>query len=100
MHQSSLGPRPRALVALLGALMTLLAGVALTAAPPASAAPAPRTAARAPLSSYAGVPARWTPAHTYHRDLVVRRAGTVVHDARVYGDIIVEAPNVTLRRVD
>ncbi len=106
MPQTCLGTRARALLVLALALAASLGtqfGAPLgtpLGATSAAAAPVERPAARAPLSSYAGVPAHWSPRRTYHRDLVVRRAGAVVQDVRVYGDILVEAPRVTLRRVD
>lgn len=54
--------------------------------------PSPRTT---------GVPAGWVPRRTRSSDLVVRRAGAVVHDVLLRdADLIVEAPNVTIRRVD
>lgn len=104
---TALGSRARALVLASTALLCVAAGAALSAVPSAAAqapaaepASAPRAAARVPLTNYAGVPARWKPRRVLHRDLVVRRAGAVIEDVRVYGDILVEARNVTLRRVD
>lgn len=60
-----------------------------------------RKNAKFPSPATTGVPAHWTPRSTRTRDVVVRRRGQVVHDLRlVNADIIVKAPDVTIRRVD
>jgi hypothetical protein len=61
-----------------------------------------RPALRFPTAETAGVPARWRPERTITgRDKVIRRNGAVVEDLRVVnGDILVEARNVTIRRVE
>lgn len=59
--------------------------------------PAPGAPAR---PSNVGVPAGWAPAQTRSSSLVVTQPGAVVQDVLLTrGDIIVNAPNVTLRRV-
>lgn len=52
-----------------------------------------------PTLQTAGVPAGWTPAATINGDHRVTTAGTVVADLRVNGSLIIDAPNVTVRRV-
>jgi len=47
-----------------------------------------------------GVPANWSPKQTRSGDVRVRQAGAVVQDLLIQGgDLLVEAPNVTIRRV-
>ena len=63
-----------------------------SAPPPAPGAP--------PMPSNVGVPAGWAPAQTRSSSLVVTQPGAVVQDLLLTrGDIVVNAPNVTLRRV-
>lgn len=64
---------------------------------PASPAPS-----RFPNPASTGVPAGWRPAQTRTSDLEVNRAGAVVQDIRMTNgaDILVQAPNVTIRRVN
>jgi PKD repeat protein len=53
-----------------------------------------------PTPSTTGVPAGWAPAQTRSGDLVVTQAGAVVQDVLLQNaDLIVDAPNVTIRRV-
>lgn len=60
-----------------------------------------RTPRAFPNPSDTGVPASWRPAHTRHRDAVVNRAGAVIENTRfVDSDLIVNAPDVTVSRVD
>ena len=71
--------------------------------PGAPVAPAVPPAALAPRGfpnpATAGVPAGWTPAQTRTTDLHLTQPGAVVQDVLLVGaDIIVEAPNVTIRR--
>ena len=54
-----------------------------------------------PTARSAGVPRGWEPKRFVTGDYVVTKAGAVVEDLRVTdGNIYVEAPNVTLRRVE
>lgn len=54
-----------------------------------------------PTAATAGVPAGWTPTTTRTGDYTITTAGAVVEDLRVTnGNILVRAPNVTLRRVE
>lgn len=53
-----------------------------------------------PTAATTGVPAGWTPERTVNGTFRVTQAGAVVEDVRVNGSIVVEAPNVTLRRVE
>ena len=47
-----------------------------------------------------GVPANWSPKQTRSGDVHVRQSGAVVQDLLIQGgDLLVEAPNVTVRRV-
>lgn len=55
---------------------------------------------RFPTAGSTGVPRRWNPRRTVDRDLVVRRAGAVVSDLRINGDLLIAAPDVTVKRVD
>jgi hypothetical protein len=53
-----------------------------------------------PSPATTGVPAGWSPRATRAADLHVREAGAVIEDLQlVNASIIVEAPNVTIRRV-
>ena len=54
-----------------------------------------------PNRSSTGVPAGWTPAHTQSTTMTVEKPGAVVQDVllRDGADLIVEAPDVTIRRV-
>lgn len=59
--------------------------------PPAGGFPSPATT---------GVPAGWSPAQTRTTALQVNQAGSVVEDVQLdNADIVVNAPNVTIRRV-
>jgi hypothetical protein len=57
-------------------------------------------AATYPTDRDTGVPRRWTPRRTIDGDHVVRRAGAVVQDLRINGDLVIAAPDVTVKRVD
>ena len=54
-----------------------------------------------PNRSTTGVPANWKPAHTQSTTMTVRTPGAVVKDVLLQdgADLIVAAPNVTIRRV-
>jgi Bacterial TSP3 repeat len=68
--------------------------------PSGGSTPAPPSPGASPRPSNVGVPAGWAPAQTRSSDLVVTQAGAVVQDVLLTrGDIVVNAPNVTLRRV-
>ena len=67
---------------------------------PGGSDPAPASPGASPRPSNVGVPAGWVPAQTRSSDLVVSQTGAVIQDVLLTrGDIIVNAPNVTLRRV-
>lgn len=54
-----------------------------------------------PTLETAGLPRGWKPERAITGDLHIRTAGAVLHDVRVTGGtIFVEAPNVTIRRVE
>ena len=54
-----------------------------------------------PTRESAGLPDGWSPERTVQGDLRITEAGAVVEDVRVVnGTIYVDAPNVTLRRID
>jgi hypothetical protein len=73
---------------------------AATPAPAPAPSPTP-SAGGFPTPSTTGVPAGWVPAQTRTSDLVVTTPGAVVQDVQlVNADIVVQAPNVTIRRVD
>lgn len=57
---------------------------------------------RFPTRANTGVPRGWKPRRTLSRDLVITKAGKVVKDIRLVdnADLIVDAPNVTIRRVE
>ena len=65
------------------------------------APPAPAPAGGFPTPSTTGVPAGWAPAQTRSTDLRVTQAGGVVEDVLLTSgaDLLIEAPNVTVRRV-
>jgi hypothetical protein len=52
-----------------------------------------------PTETNTGLPAGWTPTQTLN-GLTVTTAGAVVQDLRINGDLVIRAPNVTVRRVD
>jgi hypothetical protein len=62
----------------------------------------PPTPGGFPSPASTGVPAGWTPAETRASSLEVTQPGAVVQDIRLTNgaDILVRAPNVTIRRVD
>jgi hypothetical protein len=73
----------------------------LTAAGCGGHSRAPVAAPDASGPSSAGVPARWVPAQTRTSNLEVTKPGAVVHDILLRNaDLLVEAPNVTIRRVE
>lgn len=47
-----------------------------------------------------GVPRGWEPRKTIRGDLTVSKAGAVVEDVRIYGDLLINAVGVKVRRVD
>ena len=53
-----------------------------------------------PTAHTTGVPRGWTPRRTLNRDVVVRTAGAVVSDLRINGDLVIDAQDVTVKRVD
>ena len=79
------------------------AAPATTAAPRTTVAPAPVAPTASggfPTLSSVGVPAGWTPVRVVNGDYTVSTAGAVVQDLRINGSLIVNAPNVTVRRVE
>lgn len=52
-----------------------------------------------PTARTTGVPRGWTPRRVVDGDFVVRRAGAVVSDLRINGDLVIAAPDVTVERV-
>lgn len=92
--------------AALSLLLAVLLGVPSSLA--ATAEPTPRPPARAqvadpvfPTAHTAGVPPGWTPSRTVHGDVRVTESGTEVSDLRIVGgDLLIEAPDVTVRRVE
>lgn len=70
------------------------------ARPGVSATAARQAAAEFPTDATTGVPRRWTPRRTVNGDHVVRRAGAVVSDLRVNGDLLIAARDVTVKRVE
>jgi hypothetical protein len=72
-----------------------------TSAPAAPAGPAPAPAPGGfPSPATTGVPAGWVPAQTRTTDLDVTQPGAVIQDVLLQNaDIVVDAPNVTIRRV-
>jgi len=54
-----------------------------------------------PSPADVGLPTGWVPAQTRSSDLVVTQPGAVVQDIRFQNaDLIIDAPNVTVRRID
>jgi hypothetical protein len=83
------------------ARFTVVAGRSQGAPPPAVSTPPPSASPSSggfPNPSTTGVPAGWTPRQTLG-SLTVSTAGAVVSDTQVNGDVNINAPNVTLRRV-
>lgn len=89
------------LIAALGLLLPALVLPSATATT-ASGGSATRLVSRHfPTAASTGVPRDWKPRRTVRGDYHVRKAGAVVEDLRVLrGDLVVEAPDVTLRRVE
>jgi hypothetical protein len=68
---------------------------------PARLSGPPARLSRPPTPSTAGVPKGWVPASTRTTDLVVTKPGAVVQDVRLRNaNLVVDAPNVTIRRVE
>ena len=66
-----------------------------------AATPPPPPTGTFPNPSTTGVPLGWTPTQTRTTDLRITTAGAVVQDMRlVNANLIVDAPNVTIRRVE
>ncbi|GAA1935262.1 hypothetical protein [Nocardioides hwasunensis] len=99
--------------AVCSAAAVLVLGAPATAAAPAQHAPGATTRnasdvtvvrARAqasfPTARDTGVPRGWAPRREIQGDHVVRRAGAVVQDLRIYGNLVIAAPDVTVKRVD
>ena len=108
-----MSPIRAAVVALLSAAMLFVTSLATslatpvvghsTAREPASAAHPERIASKIkgfPTERTAGVPVGWKPKRTIQGDLEVGRRGAVIEDVRVFGDINVNAYDVTLKRVE
>jgi hypothetical protein len=76
--------------------------VAVATPPLATATPKPTQPAATgfPTRASVGVPTGWTPKRVITGDYWVKTAGTVVEDIRVNGVLYVDAPNVTVRRVE
>lgn len=74
---------------------------ATTTTPPPTTVPPTTPAAGFPNATTTGVPAGWVPATTRSTDLRVTTPGAIVQDLRLTNgaDILVDAPNVTIRRV-
>lgn len=83
-----------------GSVTPVSSGVERADAPEPRAELADRRAVRFPTARDTGVPRGWTPRRTIDGDHVVRRAGAVVRDLRVNGDLVIAAPDVTVERVD
>lgn len=78
-----------------------------TPPPPAPTTPPPTTSPPVPAAGFptptsAGTPPGWVPATTRSTDLRVTAAGSVVQDVRFTNgaDLLVDAANVTIRRVE
>jgi hypothetical protein len=68
--------------------------------PPQASDPPPQ-ARTFPTATTVGLPSGWQPKQTVSGDYWIRNAGAVVEDLRISnGTIYVDAPNVTLRRVE
>ncbi|TRW43568.1 hypothetical protein [Georgenia yuyongxinii] len=81
-----------------GTLGVVLARGGSPAAGPADVAPGHRTF---PTRDTSGVPENWRPAQSVRGDYRVDRANAVIEDLRITdGSLLVEAPNVTVRRVE
>lgn len=67
-----------------------------------AAVPAPRDAAgEFPTARTTGVPRGWAPARTVRGDLRVTESGAEISDLRIVrGDLLIDAPDVTVRRVE
>lgn len=70
--------------------------------PPTTSPPASLPAGSWPTPITAGVPKGWQPTATRSTDLRVTQAGAVIQDLRLTNgaDILVDAPGVTIRRVE
>ena len=88
------------LIGLVAAVATMSRGDVTS--PPSRPVPSIRSTARHgyPTEPTTGLPAGWAPAETIEGGYVVSTAGSVVEDLRIYGDLVVTAPDVTVRRVD
>ena len=78
-----------------------LAALAVAGCGDEPAAPAEQAARKAPANTQPGVPPGWKPAQTRATDLVVKKPGEVIEDLllRNGANLIVSAPDVTIRRV-
>lgn len=99
--------RPATLCAAAIALV-LLTACSATAKPPKQADAVEQVGNRgstAKLSGYprpanTGVPQGWQPRKTVNGDLRVTKKGAVLKDVRIFGDLLINAENVKVRRVD
>jgi hypothetical protein len=70
-------------------------------ATPTATTPGNPTSGTFPTAANTGVPAGWTPTATHTSDLRVTKAGSVVENVRlVNANLVIEAPNVTVKRVE
>ena len=53
-----------------------------------------------PSAGNSGTPKGWQPKRTVNGDHVVTKAGAVVRDLRIYGDLVIDAPDVLVERVE
>lgn len=103
-------PRRVATALLAGAAMALvlLTACSATAKPPKQSDAVEQVGNRGvsarlkgfPRPVNTGVPRGWQPRKTVNGDLTVTKDGAVVEDVRVYGDLVINAEKVTVRRVD
>lgn len=89
-----------ALVALVPAAVVLVAAAGAGPSAGGGAGPSAKALHGFPTPSNTGVPPGWKPAETRTSDLYVTKPGAVVEDVLLKGaSLIVEAPDVTIRRV-
>jgi hypothetical protein len=96
--------RGLAVVIVLATLPMVLSGVANAEGPtqPSDSGPfgTDQTREVFPTAATAGVPAGWKPARTIEGDYEVNQVGAVVRDLRINGALIINAPYVTVQRVE
>lgn len=89
---------PSALCIVLALVASLATGLTVSAVTAPAAEAADRQ--RFPTPRTSGTPRDWKPKRTIHGDRRVTRRGAVIRDLRIInGDLIVAAPDVTIRRV-